>query len=116
MNRHLINWEIINEYEGILGTNKLCDLWKDYLEQAENSWKIMDGLSLEEKRLTFHNWRSNSQVFGMMEFADNCALIEEAIVNHHNLDKLDDMIKQSRLRFQVGVAELKSYFKKVEVE
>lgn len=115
MNGSIINWERLSEYENILGSNKLGGLWKDYLEQAENSWKIMEALSLEEKRFTFHNWRSNSQVFGMLEFADNCALIEEAIVNQHNLNKLDDIIKQSRLSFQAGVAELNPYFKKMEV-
>lgn len=114
-NNIIINWSQIKEYEAIFGFNKLNDLWRDYLAQATQSWNAMDCASLDEKRLVFHSWRSSSQIFGMSAFADNCALIEEAILKNNNLDKLSEMIKQSQSSFFSGVAEINPYFKKMEV-
>lgn len=108
----LVNWKHLYEYQHIFGLSKLAALWVDYLEQAQQSWSTLPPEACEQLRLTFHSWKSSSQVFGLDEFSRRCSQVEDNILNRRHLDGLPGQINDCRECFEQSIAELIPYFEK----
>ncbi len=107
---NLVNIKHLQEYENIFRAQKMKWLWQEYLSNAETAWASLDTMDLEHLRLTFHSWKSSSQIFGMDCFVKQCAALEEKLTKHPEKNSLDKLIFQSRDCFQKSVLLIEKYF------
>lgn len=105
-----VNWAQFNEYEQMLGADKFQALWQDFLNLSEHYWQELENLETSAMRYNFHNWRSNSKVFGMDAFAAYCSEIEEALLADASVTDLSEQITQSKLCFNQTTATINAYF------
>lgn len=116
MTENLVNWKHFNEFQHIFGREKMAYLWQEYLTQSRGSWQKIPPEVCEELRLTFHSWKSSSQIFGLDEFSKRCARIEDHILNRRHLDLLPEMIHDCKNCFEASTAEIIPYFEKWKPE
>lgn len=114
MTENLVNFRHLDEYRRIFGHDKMLRLWHEFLETSASQWEDIETKEVQDCRLTFHSWKSSSQVFGMDTFSHLCALIEENILSHHHWDKLAEMIAQSHICYQDSIKEVSAYFAQME--
>lgn len=114
MTETLVNFRHLGEYMRIFGHDKMLRLWHEFLETSAAAWENIETKEMQTRRLTFHSWKSSSQVFGMDTFSHHCALIEENILSRHHWDKLAEMIAQSHICYQDSIKEVSAYFAQME--
>ncbi len=110
-----VNWPQFEEYARMLGEEKFRALWQDFLTLSEHYWQELESPAPATMRYNFHNWRSNSKVFGMEAFSDHCAKIEEALLGGAVLADLSEQIAQSKLCFNQTAATINAYFNRKDI-
>ena len=104
-----INIKQIEKYKKVFGLSKMKKLWQEFLISSEDNWKKINNTKNEEQRQFFHNWRSNSQVFGMSNFSKICGQIEENILCHR-YSKISELISLSKECYDNSIKEVKAIF------
>jgi len=107
----LINIKHLQEYEQIFLSQKMEYLWCEYLSCSSSSWDKLDSMNEEQLRLTFHSWKSSSQIFGMEKFVRQCAAIEEKLSKHQPRSMVENLIKSCRQCYCDSTALVAAYFK-----
>lgn len=108
-----VNPKQLQTYQKIFGIEKMLYLWREYLEQSDAAWAVLDELDWNLKRSKFHNWRSSSLVFGMETFARMCTLIEENILKKR-FEQLPNQIKESKTCYENSILEVKQIMQQTE--
>lgn len=109
-----INKKQIDEYIQMLGSKKYQALWQDFLKLSAQYWEELSGSSAAEMKYSFHNWRSNSKVFGMEKFSEYCMQIETSLLSGMAISELSEEIERSKQCFNQSVAKIDAYFKRKE--
>ena len=102
----------LEQYRQIFGHEKMCLLWEEFINDANDKLKCIEKQSLEKQRLAYHSLRSSSLVFGMEEFAELCRLYEEEILSGILID--DKKAAKSRNILEQGIKEVKACLGKGE--
>ncbi len=104
-----INIKQIEKYKKVFGFSKMKKLWQEFLISSEDNWKKINDAKNEDYRQFFHNWKSNSQVFGMSDFSKICSQIEENILCHR-YSKIPKLISLSKKCYNTSIKEVKIIF------
>ena len=104
-----INIKRLDEYKKAFGLSKMKILWREFLNFSKNNWKMINNNEYENQKQIFHNWRSNSQVFGMNKFSKLCERIEENILCHR-YSKIPELISLSKECYDTSIKEVKAIF------
>ena len=110
MNNENINTLRFEEYKKIFGLSKMKKLWQEFLESSQKNWQEINNTEYEHQKQFFHNWRSNSLVFGMNKFAKLCEQIEENILCHR-YSKIPELISLSKECYDNSIKDVKMVFK-----
>ncbi len=105
-----INSQHLQEYIDIFPHEKMMRLWQEFVQSSAESWSNLPKMRSEQMRLVFHNWKSNSQVFGMDVFAQQCATLEEKLLKRQSIDSLSEDIEDCMYCYKLSVDEVKRYF------
>lgn len=105
--------ENLLQYEKIFGLEKMQFLFGEFQNKAQEELQKADSFLKSGKinalRLTYHNMRAASLVFGMNKFSEQCALIEENIINGKIAESLEKDIKLSKIMFDAEIKEVHAY-------
>ena len=108
-----INIKQIEEYKKIFGLSKMKKLWLEFVITSQENWQKCN--KNEPEKQAFHNWRSNSQIFGMNKFSKLCEQIEENIICHR-YSKIPELISLSKVCYDNSIKEVKELFNEWEKE
>ena len=109
-----IEKKVLNDYVSAIGSNKLQNLWQDFLKDTASFLKKVSFENKQALRLKFHNLRSDAQVFGMKHFSIGCAEIETAILEDEKEDVLLSKIKKIKQIFEEQSKQVNAYFEEIQ--
>lgn len=105
--------EQIEQYEDILGTDKVKFLFSEYLDKVEKDMssinKVVKENNLEELRTIYHTLRSASLVFGIKKFADICTKIEDMIVDGKQIKDFSKHIEEGKQVLELEINQVKKH-------
>lgn len=108
----------IDEFRNSFGSRKLRVLCEEFRKKAglelARAETLLQKEDFEQLRLAFHNLKSSSKIFGMNDFSDCCARIEEMSADFLSVEMLENEIKNGRIIFERQMKEVTDYLKRKE--